>query len=342
MSVLRRQQVRQTYLKAKSAWKYRPPQWYTRLGYDFLKALLLLLVLSGVLYGVLTVFLDPFLERKLKAAVLQGSDSTYALELDDVHYNFYRNALIAEGIRLRPTPKLDSFRTRYPDSVGLRYDLTVPSLRIARFSWWELLRKEGVHIKRISVEQPRLTLFARQPKKVPLAEKKKKDLPATEAAEDSTATGLAALPLQLRKVMPWLHIDTIVIQEGSFRYLNRAGMKDTTGHRLDHFWIYFRDVHIDSAAALDPQRIFFTRDIRLQIQKYRRETIDRKYLLTVDTLTYSTAARRLQMDGVSYRPPMSDAAFTKLQRFQDDRFRLSVRRVKLERLNLDSLLKGNS
>ncbi len=193
-----------------------------------------------------------------------------------------------EGIRLQ---HFSFFPQEVPaaDTVT-RVALVLPALDVNFTEWNDLLHYRGVSIPAVQVENPAFTL------------KMARSRDTTSRQQKQQQKGLElTLHKQLQAWVPWLSVQSLEVNKASIR-VDQAGDKGPFPVLVQPLTLVMDDILIDSAAAGDPDRTLYTKDIRLHTPGFGTMLKDSLYAFGVGEITASTRDKYLRIEGIRLDP----------------------------------------
>src|SRR5690606_31491840 len=97
------------------------------------------------------------------------------------------------------------------------------------------------------------------------------------------------------------------------------------------------DIVVDSISSIETHRLLFARDIFVDCEEMSWMSGDNLYRFAMDSVNYQSLSRELQVQRFKIEPQLSEADFTRQLRFADDRFDLSLKKIKAVGLQLAAL-----
>lgn len=225
----------------------------------------------------------PLLQAKLKELVLRSSDSLYHIEYSNFDLNLTSGNATLFDFKLVPDTgvyqKLVAAH-KAPDNI---FNLSVKKLTIKNVGAKKAYQDKVLNIDDIEIDKPNLTIINKR-----------------YNFNDTVKVGKPKTPYQIiEKVFKQLKIDSISLKDISLNYINKneAVTKQTM---LKHLDIDISKIQIDSAAALDTSRFYYTRGVDVTLHDYKIATPDSMYRAELKQIYFSTAKREIILDGVNF------------------------------------------
>lgn len=265
----------------------------------------------------------PLLEAQLKQAVIKSTDSLYKIEYKSLEVNPINGNLNMVDFKL--TPILEVYEklkiiNEAPDNL---YELSVDELTIYKANAKESVSTKKLNIANIIIDHPQLKIVNNRQayNDVVVPFKKRKN------------------PYELIKdIFKELKINTIHLKDIDFIFVNNSNeqKKQTSIKNLD---ITINDLLIDSLASQDKNRLYYTKNVEINIKNYQIATSDSLYYVKTSDLSFSTSKNELLLKNVKMEPRLSKAVFHKQAGYAKDRFDLDFENITIKNMDFDLFLK---
>jgi len=271
------------------------------------------LALAAVIAG-LFVFLgfytdrliDPYVRSLLEVTKPYGHDITYS----DIRVNLIRRAILVKEVRVFPDSSLPQ------DTV--RLDLSVKEIRLTGFSVYQMLMHKTLLIQDFIIEDPSVTL--------------------TLPHERGKAAQEVRQPKPEKKGSPLLtqiQLDQIHISGGVF-YLVRQS--DTLAH-ASHIRLLAQSISLKQNSREEPVGYTYG-DITLDLSGITVAPKSGFYDMSLDRFSVIKADSTVVMQGFRMIPKYDKQQFSKKLVFQNDRFDLKIKEVKIGHIGFVRFLAG--
>ena len=265
----------------------------------------------------------PLLQSELKAIVLKSSDSLYHIEYSDFDLNIASGNATLSDFRLVPDTavynKLVALK-KAPDNLFI---LSVKKLTIKNVGARKAYQEKILHIDNITIENPDLTVINKR-----------------YAFNDTVKVGKPINPYQvIKKTFKQLHIDSISLKDISLNYINKSNAV-TKQTALKHLDINISDIAVDSLSGNDPSRFYYTKGIDITVHDYHVETPDGLYDANLKKIYFSTSARQMILDKVSFTPKYNHTDFYKQTGEAGDIYNLKFKRIAINDIDLQNFLRS--
>ena len=265
----------------------------------------------------------PLLEAQLKQAVINSTDSLYKIEYKSLEVNPINGNLNLVDFKL--TPILEVYEklkliNEAPDNL---YELSVDELTIYKANAKESVSTKKLNIANIIIDHPQLKIINnRQPYNDVVDPLKKKKNPYE----------------LIKDIFKELKINTIQLKDIDFTFVNNSNeqKKQTSLKNLN---ITINDLLIDSLASQDKNRVYYTKNVEINIKNYQIATPDSLYYVKTSDLNFSTLKNELLLKNVKMEPRLGKAAFHKKAGYAKDRFDLDFENIKIKNVDFDLFLK---
>ncbi len=265
----------------------------------------------------------PILERQLKNAVINSSDSLYRIEYKTLDIHPVNGNLKLTRFKLIPNPevykRLDANQSA-PDNL---YELEVSALVIKNANAKEAVTSKELKVADIIINKPKLTIYNnRRDYNDTISVKKKDDRPLHQLIKD---------------IFKDIRVQKVELRDINFAFVNRSNPEEkrTALKNLD---ITITDIQIDSNAALDKSRVYYTKDVVINIKDYHIATPDSLYFVKLENLNFSTAKNLLSLKKVRLEPRLSKKEFHKKLGHAQDRYDLTFNEINISNVDFDLFL----
>jgi len=288
----------------------------------------ILAVICGGVYYVYNSYLansrwKPLLQKQLKDLVLRSSDSLYHIEYSDFDLNLtsgnaalYDFKLVPDTARYNQLVKLK----KAPDNLFI---LSVKKLSIKNVGARKAYREKILDIDNITIDNPNLTIINKRFK-----------------FNDTVKIGKPKTPYQvIGKVFKQLHIDSIGLNDISLTYINQ-NQRIAKKTSLKHLDIAISDVFIDSLSGQDPNRFYYTKGVNVTVHDYHIATPDGLYDASLKKIFFSTADRRIQLNGITLAPRYSRTDFYTQTGQTGDIYNLKFKQIDINDIDLQDFLRA--
>lgn len=142
----------------------------------------------------------------------------------------------------------------------------------------------------------------------------------------------------IEKFIPGIKMDTFYIEDGRVQYVHRDEPRKTVYEAKD-FYLTFFDVHIDSASAVDTNRILYSKKAKLIVKDYFK-IFENIYSLKVNYLEVNTD-KGILIKGAVFKTDSSQyAKLPPKEKLEKSLYRVAVPEMNIKYTDWGNLLKG--
>ncbi|MFW6198910.1 MAG: hypothetical protein ACOC5E_03710 [Acidobacteriota bacterium] len=337
-----------------------------------LAALVAILALTaGGAWLLVELTVDAELLERIAGDLLAGtSGGLYGVEIGDLDKSLVRGGVVARDVRLRADPEARRRLVEEGAAPALQFELHVDEVGLEGVDLLRLAWRRDLVADRFFVESPRLRVLAQQ---------QLVGTPSTAEEEDRRLRERAApepgdtLHQRVARGLPHVAVDRIDIEDValSLKSLSEDGAEalpgedtrprdtgpdgaagsgtSTAEERIEGISIHLRDLRVDPDSAGDPERVLYSEDVLLEIDRYARLLGGGSHEVEVGPIRASTGDGTFRFERLAYRPTSSESEFLDRAGGPDDRVEVEAGPVRvtgmqyrrlIERLHLvaDSLL----
>ncbi|WP_231458614.1 MULTISPECIES: hypothetical protein [unclassified Pedobacter] len=251
----------------------------------------------------------PLLTDKIKEGVYNGSSHLYKIDFKSINLNVITGSLALRDVTLTPdTVVYDSLKTLKLAPAHI-FELQLKKLQITRVGLLTAYFKKRVNVNEILLDKPSINMiFNKVPKKTDTTKVEK------------------SLYEQISKTLKSIQVRSIKIVDANFDYINKSGAKKTK-NSIKHLDINVKDFLLDSLSGNDTSRFYYTKDISFKLAGYKSTTKDKMYSMKVDTISGSSATKKVTIKAFKLIPLYPELAFARKYKVQKDRYNLLFEKV---------------
>jgi len=289
--------------------------------------ILILIIAFGAMF--LSARWKPILTEKIKDGVYNGSHHLYKIDFKSINLNVITGSLALRDVTLTPdTAVFDSLK-KMQLAPAHTFELKLKKLQITRVGILTAYFKKRIDVNEIILQKPSINMVFNKVSKKP------------DSAKDEKS-----LYEQISKSFKSVHVKSIKILDADFDYINKTGAKKTK-NAIKHLDINIKDFLLDSLSGSDTTRFYYTKDASFQIAGYKSVTKDKMYSMKVDTITGSTASKKITVKGLKLIPLYDELTFARKYKVQKDRYNLAFEKIEFNGvdfigLNTDQKLHAKS
>ncbi len=280
--------------------------------------LIIILIMTGIAV-YLNYYWKPILSARIKEAIYTSTDGLYRINFDNIRVNVITGNLSVTNIEFTPDTLI--YEKMRADSIAPRhiYKVAVAMLVLKRIRPWKIYFNRILEIKSVLIDKPVLQISFN------------KNTNITDSLKEDNRTAWQRLSPYLKSIK----IGDIAFRNANFQYIDHSSPKGkVTG--LQRLNIKITDLLIDSVSQYDRSRLYSTKDIYAEFHSYKAITADSNYTIQVQEFQASTAKRYARLKGLRLIPGSGEMEFSKLFKYQKDRYSASIEEVQLN--NIDYML----
>jgi hypothetical protein len=265
----------------------------------------------------------PLLQQQLSDLVLKSSDSLYHIEFSDFDLNLASGNASLSDFKLVPDTAVYQKLLKLKKAPDNLFILSVKKLSIKNVGARKAYQEKILDIDNITIDKPSLTIINKR-----------------LVFNKDVKVGKPQTPYEvISKVFKTLHIDSVALNNISLNYIdkNKPVTKQTSIQHLD---IAISDILIDSLSAQDPNRFYYTKDVNITIHGYHIGTPDGLYNASLRKIFFSTAQRRIQLDGIALLPRYNRTDFYSKTGQTGDIYTLKFKQIDINDIDLQDLLRA--
>jgi hypothetical protein len=216
-------------------------------------------------------------------------DERYQIRADLVQASTASQNIIAEGVRLvQPTEFLNEENLLLEGKKGL-LSFNLPLVKITGLDYDKAYYDETLHVDSIIAESPTLTYLQ-------LARNGKRN------KKPRAVIPQANLYESISPFFEHLSVGAVQLDNGTFRTVRRRNGETRQNLLMENITIGVSNFLVDSAAASNVQRFFYSEDIRVHIGEYQWFLPDNVHQVTAGNLDLSTRSNLIRASAVKLEP----------------------------------------
>jgi hypothetical protein len=201
------------------------------------------------------------------------ADSLYVLKAKELGFSLTGSVLYGKELAL--IPNVRSAKAGQAGS-GDFYRLDLPAFSIRGIDLYRAMTSHEVEIQSVKLNDFRVRVYRNNP-------------PAGKAARRKSGKKitLAGLYTVVAKDLQFVNIDSLSIKKAAFEFY--PGVRDTKPElRIDEFNLELSQFRLDSVSYKDPDRIFYSRDLELTLDRISLNIRDDIHLVNASGISVST------------------------------------------------------
>ena len=268
---------------------------------------LILILAFAAMY--ISAHLKPIVSEKIKDGVYNGSHHLYRIDFKSINLNVITGSLALRDVTLKyDTAVFDSLKLMKL-APAHTFEVKLKKLQITRVGLLTAYFKKRINVNEIRLDKPSINMiFNKVPK------------------EKDTVKPEKSLYEQISKTFKSVNIHSVKIVDADFDYINKSGAKKTK-NSVKHLDISVKDFLLDSLSGNDTSRFYYTKDVSFQLAGYKSITKDKMYSMKVDTISGSTASKKITVKGFKLTPLYDELTFARKYKVQKDRYDLAFSKI---------------
>lgn len=325
-----------------------------------LAILVILLVAGGTgAWLLVEVAVDAdFLQGLANDLLARTGGGLYRVQIGGADKSLMRGSLVARDVRLSVAPEARSRLGEQEALPALRFELQVDEVGIGGVDLLRLAWSRDLVADRFFVESPRIRLLADD------------ELVTRPPSGNADGTMLEARPApqpgntthqRMARALPRLHVQRVAIEnvalslespgddDGSGRVSDSnapsappssrsAALDSPPVETIEGISIHLENLRVDPSSAADPERVLYSDDVRLEVQRYARLLGDGDHELEVGPISASTRDGTFRFDTLVYRPTVSETEFLARSGGPDDRIEVELGPVRVTGMQYHRLI----
>ncbi len=280
-------------------------------------AILVLLVLGTAWY--LNVHWKGLLDKELRRYVAESSDSLYTLAYGKINLNLLTGNLAIHNVALIPDSSVYARMVQEKRAPQVLCHASAGRLQITRMKLWRYFIGKQVDAGAFILSDPEIFI--------------------TEDRRSIDTGRQRSFYEAIHKNIASFDVARISLRQTRLHYTRIGEDSSRQITRLDNLDVEVRGLEIDSLSQHDPTRFLYARNFDINLDKWDYRLPDSLYWLHVSKISYHAIERSLDIGEVRLEPRYDRAAFDKRIKFQQDRYDLAFRNIRLEGLPRMDLLR---
>lgn len=283
---------------------------------------LTVIILLGIAFAAGYFYYGEWIRKYIITAVQQESKGIYRVEIGAISLDAVNGNFKVRNFRVSPDTAL--FRQIHSgDSVApLLFDLRIDEFNIRDFKTLDAIFKKRVEMSLVRFQSPELTVF--RMKKTATGEKK------------SEGNTIQAIPLP--KGLKGILIGEFAIEKAKMNFVDCLGdsVKTTFFPVTD---VFLRNIVVDSAHQ-GVTRLFNTDDIEVKLGGYAFTDKKGMNRISFGEISFSTGKKQVSIRDFHLEPLYDAYNYPRKMGYQCDRTEVKIPLLKIERIDMRSLLFG--
>jgi len=279
--------------------------------------LLLSILLLLWLARYLSASFKPIAKVQLSELVTEATQGLYHIQYSDLNLNLLTGKASLSDVQIIPDTAVYRELADKELAPNNLYTIKLKTLAIRHFHPLRYLRYKKLNIDQILFENPDVTMVNKQ-------------LEFNET--NRPVTGKTPYDY-ISRYLKEFRVKQIDLKNIRFKYVNNNLPVPQTDS-VSRLNISLKDWLIDSAAASDPSRLHYLKDIRLDLHDYTYATPDSMYHIRLEQLGFQGTTGKLSISRFSVVPRYSEMQFGQVAGFARDRYNIEMNDINLNGIDL--------
>lgn len=273
---------------------------------------LITLISSGI---YLNLYAKKILSKLIQETISKSTNHLYHIDFENIEINpIAGNISLSHVIFRLDTP---TYKTMMEQKILPEYTFVSQAdrLELKHIHFLKTYFSRSIDIQSILINKPMLNM-AHQ------------DSSSFECTTPDHRTAYQRISKHWKSIQ----IGEIDVQGMTIQYIDQPIKKSkiTTVKNTD---IKISDLLIDSLSQYDQTRLFYTKDISVNIQHYRYETNDQIYTIQLDEISGSSSKQEAKIIGLHVIPMCPEMEFSALFKEQKDRYEITTEEITLSKID---------
>ncbi len=256
-------------------------------------------------YGFVTIGLIQFLlnkeEFEQKARLFYANDvqisiDDYRLKLGDDRHFLYADSIIistkesllkVKSVEIKPKIELQQYLTQLKNNY---YYISTPEIKFKNFNISNLYFNQDIEIQNIIIESPQIKLIDKHKKKVSL-KKESKEIDFYKL---------------IKSKLKSISINTMDLSNANFKFYRNSHLEAPI-YEIKNYNLNLFGFFLDKHSKDDQSRILYSKNIRLNIDKFSAIIKDNTHLITTGKINLHTDTKSLYVENISLHPLKTSA-----------------------------------
>ncbi|MES1216402.1 MAG: hypothetical protein ABUT20_12875 [Bacteroidota bacterium] len=282
----------------------------------FLGIIIFFLLLAIAFQVFIDRYLEPIIHERLEKLIVAGSDSLYNFQVEKISVSFWRSAVDVKNLVIQVDSAHYAQREKRSDLPALTFEINLKNGSIGGIGLLPILFDKKINIESIISKNADIT-FSRHFRKSDKKDKEVND----------------PLWKLIRPDIKSISISKIILDDININYTNADSAK-AFKWKFEHCSTIIDNTKVDSASSADKSRILFSKNVSIQFNDIKLNTVDGLYAVEAKKLWYSSAAKNVEVDSFKFHPILGQQAFYKKVGIDKDRFNLDFPGIRLVNFQL--------
>lgn len=264
----------------------------------------------------------PLLENQLKKAILNSTDSLYAISYKSIDVNPISGNLRLTHFKLTPNLKVYNKLKTFKKAPNNLFTLWVDKLIITNANAKKAIAEKKLSIQSIEFNHPQLTIINKRHSYNDTLFKVKVNKTLFQLIKD---------------IFEEVQVGKILLNNIDFTHINANNHKNKKT-RIKNLNVAITDILVDSLSHTDQKRLYYTKSIDVKLQGYQIATPDSLYFVKIKSLYFSSSKNILTVNQFKLQPRMGVNAFYRKVNYAKDYFDLSFNKLIFKDFDFDLFL----
>lgn len=280
--------------------------------------IILLLLLAGWYYGRNW---KPIVKEKLDQRIAAATHGLYTLQYDDIDLSLISGNVTLKNVAFRPDSTVYRELVEAEKAPDSRFDVALASLKIKGLGIWSALVAKKLTIRHIAFDTVHVQMTTETQ-----AYNKKIDTSRSESLYDRVKDVFRAIHVE-QSTIDNLHVAFSKIENGQ---------SDTI--KIDSIRVHMHDLLLDESSFHDSTRVFYTKEIGLEIPGFTYAIPNSVYQVAFDRLVVNTKKQNALLTKVALHPRVSKQAYFVQDKQNKAMIVLKWDTLRLEKLDFNALI----
>ena len=258
------------------------------------------------------------IEDKLEAAIRKKSNGLHKISYDNLNLNEKADSLSITNMHIEyNNAKYENLKLQ-KKSPSILFKIHIPQLLISgikNIKEWS----EGITAGKLEIKNPSIDLIYTQ-------------------SENDSAQNISKSDVYEKIIegLDEISVDTLIISGGDLRTNDLATKKQKV--TLSNIFVQMFNVKVDSVSNTDSTRFFFSEKVDFKCATISWTSANKLYKYGANQVSFNTATNDALISKFYINPQLSEDAFVKNLKFQDDRFHFAFQNITINDLDVNELL----
>ncbi len=260
-------------------------------------------------------------KTRLTETIAKSTNGLYALKYDDIDLNILAGNLTLKNAELIPDSAVYRTLVAAEEAPNNRFHVKLSLLKITRLSIWNILVAKKINIKHISFDTAVVHVIHEQ-----------------HLYNDSLHTRESkTLYDKIKDVFKTVKVGKVTIDNINFK-LSTIEKGKAKKIELDSIRVAISDFLLDSTSIRDTTRLFYAKEIEVDVPRFEYEIPNSVYKIKFDHLTLNTKSQNALITKVELAPRISKLEYFKRDKKNKAMIVLKWDTVKLAGLRFNEII----